>query len=46
MSWQVKKEVLFERSLPEARWSCFRYAPEPPKAKEKPKREWRLKSAA
>ena len=37
----ITKEKLFERSLPEHRWSCSRYQPEPPK----PKRDWRLKSA-
>lgn len=40
MSWKVKREVLFERTLPEARWSCSKYAPEPPK------RKWRLKIKA
>lgn len=36
---RIVREKLFERTLPEARWSCTRYAPSPPR----PKRNWRLK---
>jgi hypothetical protein len=42
MSWKPKKVKLFERTLPEARWSCSTYQPEPPK----PKRKWKLKTSA
>jgi hypothetical protein len=40
--WEVKKAPLFERTLPEARWSASKYQPEPPKRK---KLTWRLKTS-
>lgn len=44
--WKVKREMLFEKTLPEARWSCKRYQPPVPKPKPEAKREWRLKQPA
>ncbi len=44
MSWEVKKEILFDRTLPEARWNCSKYARSVPITIEV-KREWKLKSA-
>lgn len=41
MNWTIKKVPLFERTLPEARWSASKYQPEPPK-----KSNWRLKQPA
>lgn len=41
VQFKITKEKLFERSLPEHRWSCSKYQPDPPR----PKRNWRLKSA-
>lgn len=38
---RIVREKLFERTLPEARWSCKRYAPAIPR----PKRNWRLKES-
>jgi hypothetical protein len=43
MSWKVKKEVLFERTLPEARWSYSKIAHSIPM---EPKRKWKVKAAA
>jgi hypothetical protein len=40
LEFKVKREKLFERSLPEARWNCEKYAPEVPKRK-----RWPLKVA-
>jgi hypothetical protein len=42
MSWEVKKEVLFERTLPEARWNYSKIGTMVPI---EPKREWKVKSA-
>jgi hypothetical protein len=40
LDWKVKREKLFDRTLPEARWNCSRYQPDPPKPK-----KWRVKRA-
>lgn len=38
LDFKIKREKLFERTLPESRWNCQRYAPS------LPRRKWRLKS--
>lgn len=38
--WQVKREVLFEKTVPNHRWNPGRYAEPAPR----PKNKWRLKS--
>lgn len=43
MSWEVKKEVLFERTLPEARWNYSKIANSVPL---EPERKWKVKAAA
>jgi hypothetical protein len=40
--WQVKKEILFEKSVPSHRWNPDRFAQEALKLK---KREWKIKPA-